>query len=87
MLEYLDINFFLFFFINLNNSWCKCPLSGWKGFFLNNFFLIIENKFSKAGYHNSNVIKYGDKYKLSLCVWIKKLHKINAIRYAPESPR
>ena len=33
-------------------------LSGDK--FLLNILLIIENKFSKAGYHNINTTKYGD---------------------------
>jgi hypothetical protein len=37
-----------------------CKLSGSEGCFLIIIFLIIENKFSKAGYHNNNRMNIGD---------------------------
>tara|TARA_B100001540_G_scaffold278894_1_gene267338 strand:+ start:316 stop:570 length:255 start_codon:yes stop_codon:yes gene_type:complete len=59
--ELLNLMFFIFLFINLNKKWCKCSLSGYvEKLFLTNFLLIIENKFSKAGYHKSKHMKYGE---------------------------
>ena len=41
------------------------------GDFPNLNFLMIENKFSKQGYHNNNTIKYGDILGLASCIFIK----------------
>ena len=35
------------------------------GDLLNLYFLIIENKFSKQGYHNNNIIKKGEIFLLN----------------------
>jgi len=69
-----------FFFIKMKSSWCKCRLSALVGEFLFIIFLIIENKFSYAGYHNIHATKYGDTASFVLEKLIKKYPKINAIR-------
>ena len=52
---------------------------------LNFFFLIIENKFSKHGYHNKSIIK---SIKLiSLYININSEPIEIPIKYDPESPR
>ena len=40
------ISIFNFLFKKINNNWCKCLLSGFKGDSLFLIFLIIEKKFS-----------------------------------------
>ena len=61
LFENFFVKLFPFFLKKLNNNWCKCALSGCNGSFLITLFLIIENKFSKAGYQSNKAIKYGDK--------------------------
>ena len=55
-----------FFFINKNINWCKWLISGDSGDFLTTFFLKIEKRVSKQGYHNNNIIKKGDKLLFKL---------------------
>ena len=69
-----------FFFIKTKSSWCKCRLSAPVGEFLFIIFLIIENKFSYAGYHNIHATKYGDTASFVLEKLIKKYPKTNEIR-------
>ena len=52
--------FLIFKLIKRNKSWCKWLKSAFKADLFNLNFLIIENRFSKAGYHNSKTIKNGD---------------------------
>jgi hypothetical protein len=62
-------------------------LSGIDGLILKNNFLIIENKFSKAGYHNNKTIKIGDINLLLFVILIKKIPTIKLIKKEPESPK
>jgi hypothetical protein len=62
-------------------------LSGIDGLILKNNFLIIENKFSKAGYHNNKTIKIGDINLLLFVIFIKKIPTIKLIKKEPESPK
>ena len=64
----LDNSFFFnFLLISWNIKWCKCKLSAdLILIFSKNCLLKIENKFSKAGYHNSKAIKYGEINKLDI---------------------
>ena len=41
------------------------------------FFLIIENKVSKLGYHNKTIIKNGEIWGFSRKILIKKTEKVN----------
>lgn len=66
---------------------CRCPVSGLKGFFFTNNFLIIENKVSKAGYHKKFTAKIGETYGELLINDITNTDiKIDKI-YIPESPK
>ena len=69
-----------FFFIKTKSIWCKCRLSATVGESLFIIFLIIENKFSYAGYHNIHATKYGDTASFALEKLIKKYPNTNAIR-------
>ena len=61
----LNKKYFLLLFKKRNSKWCKCLLSGSKGLFLKNNLRIIENKFSKAGYHSNKTTNIGD-------IWLDK---------------
>tara|TARA_B100001146_G_scaffold180205_1_gene162235 strand:+ start:266 stop:454 length:189 start_codon:yes stop_codon:yes gene_type:complete len=61
-------------------------LSDAKGDKLNLYFLIIENKFSKHGYHNNKTINRGDIFTLYLYISIDNTPKINPKKYEPPSP-
>ena len=52
-------------------------MSGLDGYFFAINFLIIENKFSKQGYHKSKIIKNGDTVWFSLNTKINKLENKN----------
>ena len=83
-----------FLYLNLNNllliflytKWCKCKLSGFEILVLVFNFLMIENKFSKAGYQSKLSINIGEISKLLFDKFIAKYPKINPKKYAPESP-
>jgi hypothetical protein len=66
-------------------------LSGSLGFFLLRVFLIIENKFSNAGYHNNNKINNGEIYlskdKLILDKLINSYPTRKLNKKVPESPK
>ena len=66
-----------FFKIKINNSWCKCLVSGLIGELLNLSFLKIEKSVSKHGYHNKSIIKKGDRLLLELYRYIKYTENIN----------
>ena len=81
--------FFNWYFalINWNNKWWRWSKSGLSGLkFLENNLLKIENKFSKAGYHKNNTIKYGETFWFKW-KWIKINPIINDNKYEPPSPK
>ena len=87
LLAYIFFLKIVFFWIYENNNWCRWLLSGFPGdILLIKIFLIIENKFSKQGYHNNKIIKKDDIPSL-LWILININPKILEIKYAPLSPR
>ena len=75
MLGKEDCKFLLKFNLSLKAKyikWCKCNKSGLSGLFLDlNNLLIIEKKFSNAGYHSNKTIKIGEINWLSFENWIR----------------
>ena len=63
--EYNKLNLNLFL-TNKKINWCKWLMSGDIGDFLTIFFLKIEKRVSKQGYHNNSIIKKGDKILFKL---------------------
>ena len=49
--------------------------------------LIIENKISKAGYHNKTAINHGEIFIFETCKSINKIENKNPTKYEPESPK
>ena len=62
-------------------------LSASSGEELNLYFLIIENKFSKQGYHNKSTMKKGEILSILLYNVINKIPDDKPKRYEPESPK
>tara|TARA_Y100000590_G_C15034901_1_gene756549 strand:+ start:355 stop:534 length:180 start_codon:yes stop_codon:yes gene_type:complete len=54
---------------------------------LNLYFLKIENKFSKQGYHNKSTIKKGEMFSTLLYKIISKTPEARPKKYEPESPK
>ena len=71
----------------MNSNWWKCLLSGSSGEELNLYFLKIEKRFSKQGYHNSNTMKKGEIFSTLLYNVISKIPDDKPKRYEPESPK
>jgi len=62
-------------------------LSASSGEELNLYFLKIENKFSKQGYHSKSTIKKGEIFSILLYNVISKIPVAKPKRYDPESPK
>ena len=80
------IVFFILVLISKNINWCKCLKSALSADFFNFNFLIIENRFSKAGYHSIKTTKNGETKLLSSEKLIRFTPQKKLTKYAPPSP-